>query len=139
MMISLLVRDYMQQQPLIFHPQQSLAQVVQQLLEHQQLGGPVCDDEGHLLGWISEKDCLAHLLDETYHCELVSLACDIMHKNVLSVSPDMSVLTLAEMAIGDKPKMYPVVAENRLVGMITRREMLIAFAKQLDECFIPHR
>lgn len=137
-MKSLIVQDYMLKQPLYFTPKQTLAQAVQLLVDTHQIGGPVCDDDHHVIGWLSEKDCLAKLLDETYHCESISHVKDVMHSEALAIEPDMSVLTLAEMAKGNKPKMYPVVEKGKLIGVITRREMLVALGVQLDECFSKH-
>ncbi|CRZ96694.1 inosine monophosphate dehydrogenase-like protein [Vibrio cholerae] len=34
-----------------------------------------------------------------------------------------------------KPKMYPVVSDGKLVGVITRRDVLRALSKTLTNCF----
>ncbi|CAG9296691.1 CBS domain-containing protein [Celerinatantimonas diazotrophica] len=135
-MESILVRDYMLPQPVIFHPQQPLTEVVNELMQHNQIGGPVCDAQLHVVGWISEQDCVHRLLDDTYHCESVSLVDDVMRKDVLTVDPQMSIVELAQMITGQKPKMYPVVEQDKLIGIITRREVLKAISAQLDSCFV---
>ncbi|MFM2484080.1 CBS domain-containing protein [Celerinatantimonas yamalensis] len=134
--MSLLVRDYLLEQSIIFHPQQSLAQVVELLVKNQQIGAPVCDDQSHLLGWVSEQDCLSKILKDAYHCESISLVDDVMRTDVLTVEPTMSVIELAQMMCDHKPKMYPVVENGQLIGMITRREVLHAMSDQLASCFV---
>ncbi|MFM2476729.1 CBS domain-containing protein [Celerinatantimonas sp. MCCC 1A17872] len=134
-MESILVRDYMLPQPVIFHPHQPLTEVVHELMRHNQIGGPVCDEQLHVVGWISEQDCVRRLLDDTYHCESVSLVDDVMREDVLTVDPQMSIVELAQMITGQKPKMYPVVEQGKLLGIITRREVLKAISAQLDSCF----
>jgi CBS domain-containing protein len=34
-----------------------------------------------------------------------------------------------------KPKVYPVIDSGRLVGIITRRDVLKAIGKNIDDCF----
>ena len=42
-----------------------------------------------------------------------------MRKEVLAVGPDTSILDLAEMMMGQKPKIYPVVEEGACSGSST--------------------
>ncbi len=62
------------------------------------------DGRGHLVGWVSEQDCIAVMLKEAYHCEQVAQVRDVMRKEVLAVGPDTSILELAEMMMGQKPR-----------------------------------
>ncbi|POB65950.1 hypothetical protein CRN59_33735, partial [Vibrio vulnificus] len=48
---------------------------------------------------------------------------------------DMSIIELADMMKVGKPKMYPVVDNKKLVGVITRRDVLKAIGQSLDDCF----
>lgn len=134
-MESLKVKDYMLTHPITFSLGQPVAKVVQGLLEHRQMGAPVVDEQKRIVGWISEQDCLAKLIEATYHCELVSIVDDVMRKDVLTVDPEESVLELAQSMLQTKPKMYPVAQDGKLIGVITRREMLLALEKHLDACY----
>lgn len=134
-MESLRVRQYMIAQPIVFHPHQPLAQVAKELVEKEQIGAPVCDEHHHVVGWISEQDCLGKMLEDTYYRESITLIDDVMRTDVLSIDPEMSIFELAQMVLGPKPKMYPVVEEGRLIGIITRREILRAINHQLEACF----
>ena len=60
---------------------------------------------------------------------------DCMHPDVISVGPDTSIIELADMMQVGKPKVYPVIDNGKLVGIITRRDVLRAVAKNLDDCF----
>ncbi|MFA0520661.1 CBS domain-containing protein, partial [Vibrio sp. 10N.222.55.E8] len=44
-------------------------------------------------------------------------------------------IELADMMQVGKPKAYPVIDNKKLVGMITRTDVLKAIGKNLDECF----
>jgi CBS domain-containing protein len=60
-----------------------------------------------------------------------------MHQDVLSVSPEMSIIELADMMKVGKPKVYPVVDDKgKLVGIITRSDVLRALGVTLNECFM---
>ncbi len=134
-MESVKVRDYMERHPVVLTADMALSNAVEALLAHKQSGAPVVDDEGRLIGFASEKDCLSLMLKSSYHCDLTAKVGEVMRTDVLVVSPDHSVLELAESMLGDKPKIYPVVDEGRLVGMINRTLVLKAVATHLKVCF----
>ncbi len=71
------------------------------------------------------------MLKEAYHCEQVAQVRDVMRKEVLAVGPDTSILELAEMMMGQKPKIYPVVEEGHLLGVISRHDVMQAIHTQL--------
>ncbi len=135
-MNSLKVADYMQLQPVKLTPDMPVATAVDQLLKHKHIGAPVVDSEACLIGWVSEQDCLASLLESSYYCEQVALVRDIMHVDVLSVKPDDTIIELAQQMLLPKPKSYPVIDEKGvLVGIITRRNVLTAMDKQQQSCY----
>lgn len=138
-MESLKARDYMQSRPITFSADMMVQSAVEKFVNSHQLGGPVVDGQGHLVGWISEQDCIAVLLREAYHCEQVAQVKDVMRTEVLTVGPDTSILTLAEMMMGQKPKIYPVVEAGRLLGVINRHNVIQAIHAQLTTCFVHSR
>jgi len=96
-----------------------------ELIKNESLGTVVLDDSGKLLGWISEQECLKVTIQVAYHNQRVASVEDIMAKEVLTVSPDQTILSIAEQMITDKPKNYPVVDEaGKVVGIVTRRQVL---------------
>ncbi|BCE02421.1 CBS domain-containing protein [Marinicellulosiphila megalodicopiae] len=96
-----------------------------ELIKSEALGGVVLDDDGKLQGWISEQDCLQVIIQVAYHNQRVAGVSDIMKTDVLSVSPDQTILSIAEKMSGPQPKNYPVVDQNgNVVGIVTRREVI---------------
>ena len=96
-----------------------------ELIRKEALGGPVVDAERKLLGWISEQECLQVTTQVAYHNQRVATVKDIMRDDVLTVSCEQTVLSLAEKMMGNLPKNYPVVDESgKLVGVVTRRRVL---------------
>ncbi|WP_282176782.1 CBS domain-containing protein [Vibrio nereis] len=135
-MESLKVKDYMTLQAVTFTPDMSLSAALQKVLNSRYLGGPVINDKKEVIGFLSGQDLLEKLIKVSYYCQDTHIVKDCMHPDVLSVSPDTSIIALAEMMTKDKPKVYPVVdANNKLLGIITRQNVLLAIAKNIDECF----
>lgn len=125
-MESLKAKDYMQTRPITFGADMMVQSAVAKFLNSHQLGGPVVDALGHLVGWVSEQDCIAVMLKEAYYDEPMAQVRDVMRKEVLAVGPDTSILALAEMMMGQKPKIYPVVEDGRLLGVISRHNVMQA-------------
>ena len=135
-MESLKVKDYMNVRPVTFSKEMSLSIALDKMLTSKQIGGPVVDEFKHVVGFLSEQDMLHKLLKVGYHCQDTHTVEECMHDDVLSVSPEMSIIELADMMKIGKPKMYPVVDDKeKLVGVITRRDVLRAIGKSLNECF----
>ncbi|BES69303.1 CBS domain-containing protein [Marinobacter nanhaiticus D15-8W] len=107
-----------------------LTRVVEALLTNHVTGLPVVDDKRHVLGFVSEQDCIHALLVSSYHSEGEPVVDDVMFKSPLTISPEEAIVDLAQRLGRDKPKVYPVVEGGRLVGIVTRTAILAALAKQ---------
>jgi predicted transcriptional regulator len=106
-----------------------LTKVVKTLLHNHVTGLPVVDDHRKVIGFISEQDCIHALLVSNYHHEGDPLVDDVMFRNPVTISPEMSVVDLAQNLGAGKPKVYPVVDHNRLIGIVTRTAILSELAK----------
>ena len=134
-MNELQVSYYMTGKSISFKKNMTVQQAVEKLLRSEYIGGPVLDDAGHVIGWLSERDCLDKMLAASYYCELVALVEDIMHKPSITVKADHSIVDLAQQMLKTKPKIYPVVDDdNKFIGLISRKGVLAAMNKQLETC-----
>ncbi len=106
-----------------------LTKVVKTLLSNHVTGLPVVDDHRHVLGFVSEQDCIHALLVSSYHCEGDPIVDDVMFRNPVTVSPEMSVVDLAQNLGAGKPKVYPVVDHDKLVGIVTRSGILAELSR----------
>ncbi|ELV8715657.1 CBS domain-containing protein [Vibrio vulnificus] len=134
-MNSLKVKDYMTLQAVTFTVDMSLSAALNKVMKSVVMGGPVINEKEEVIGFLSEQDLLDKLVKASYHCQDSYTVGECMHSDVLSVSSDMSIIELADMMKVGKPKMYPVVDNKKLVGMITRRDVLKAIGQSLDDCF----
>ena len=122
------VGDYMVRALTTVKPDDDIYDAITTLIKKQISGTPVVDDQGRLIGMLSEKDCLTILSRRAYHQHASGKVSEYMTKNVHSISPEMPLVDLAEkMAAADFPfRRIPVVKDGRLVGQISRRDLLIA-------------
>ncbi|BBI51802.1 CBS domain-containing protein [Vreelandella olivaria] len=120
------VRDIMSRDCYRVSPNASVTTLAKGLALHRLPGAPVVDDSDRLIGFISEQDVMGRVLDSIYHDDEAPLVKEMMRHEVLSVSPNKSITDLAQEMLGPKPKIYPVVEQQRLIGIVTRRDILIA-------------
>ncbi|ALO35141.1 hypothetical protein CMT41_10725 [Colwellia sp. MT41] len=126
-MKSIRIEDYMNKHPVTFTIDMSVAEASEKLIDSPQNGGPVLDVYQRVIGFLSEQECLIHLLEDTYLSEPHATVADMMRTDVLTVGCENSVVDLAQQMTKNKPKLYPVVDENkRLLGIITRSDILKA-------------
>lgn len=121
-----IVRDIMSRDCYRVSPETSVTTLSQGLALHRLPGAPVVDGADRLIGFISEQDVLGQVLDSVYNDGEAPLVKELMRNEVLSVPPTKSITDLAQEMLGPKPKIYPVVEQNRLIGTVTRRDILIA-------------
>lgn len=136
-MSSILVKDYMQANVQAIASSASVRDVVEHLLKWNVTGAPVVDEQRRVVGFVSEQDCIKDMLNSAFYAEDSASVSRIMRRDVLSVSPDTSILEIAETMLGNKPKNYPVVEHGKLVGLINRRHILQALTSHNGSYFSP--
>ncbi|MBA56155.1 MAG: CBS domain-containing protein [Pseudomonadales bacterium] len=131
---STVVRDCMSRKVVSFDIKDDVGDVVAVLLEHKITGAPVLDENKNVIGFISEQDCIKEMLNTAFYCDLTANAGDVMKTEVLTVDPDMGISELADQLTTNKPKVYPVVEEGKLVGIISRSDVLQALYDASVRC-----
>lgn len=120
------VKDYMARTLVTFKPDTAVLDAVHILVKNRIAGAPVVDDEGNLIGMLSELDCMKVALQAGYHGDYGGPVSDYMSKGVETVNMDMSIIDLAQVFIDTSYRRFPVTDDNRLVGQISRRDVLRA-------------
>ncbi len=124
-----IVSDYMSGKLVTFSPTTGVLDAIQELVEHRIAGAPVVDDHGNLVGMLSEFDCMQVVLSAGYHGEPGGPISDLMVSDVKTVDAGMSIVDLAELFIATRYRRFPVLKDNRLVGQISRRDVLRALGE----------
>lgn len=120
------MRDHMTTDLVTFRPEQRIHDAIARLLERGISGAPVVDDAGRLVGVLSNKDCLRLAFEASYHQDWGGLVSDAMSSPVETVAPDQDIVQVADLFLHGSYRRYPVVEDGRLVGLVTRADVLRA-------------
>jgi CBS domain-containing protein len=122
----MLVKDHMVTNVITLDPDMEILRATQLLIRHDISGAPVLDNHGRLIGMLTERDCMRVALHADYHGSPGGQVRDYMSTAPVAVNPDDTILQLADMFINGKYRRYPVLDGGRLVGVISRREVMRA-------------
>ena len=131
----LTVRDLMTERPRTTGPDLPLREAARELLDAGLAALPVVDEDGRLLGLLSERELMRHLLSTEIlagpsgrHAGPAAQARrtvrDVMTRQVLCVAPEQSVAEVAALMTNKDVERLPVVREGRLVGFLTRGDIV---------------
>jgi CBS domain-containing protein len=124
--MQLRVRDYMTSSVVTVAPAVEITQVVQMLIAHDISGVLVVDEDGTLVGILTERDCIAVATTAGYEDEWGGAVENYMSAPVETVSPDENLVDVAVRMTNSPYRRFPVVDKGQLVGQIGRRDVLRA-------------
>jgi CBS domain-containing protein len=152
--IDVAVRDVMQQDPITVAPALTLAALVDLFVKERLAAVPVVDENGKVLGMVTEGDLilqevegdfeLPHFVpfldgaiflqssdrwDRQMRKAFAATAADIMTRDVRTVTPDSSIHEAAKKMANHDVSRLPVVDDGRLLGLISRSDIVRALAK----------
>jgi CBS domain-containing protein len=130
-----------------------LPEAAQLMLQYRISGLPVVDPAGHLVGIITEGDFLRHLESDASrqrprwlefllspgrvadeyartHGRRVE---DVMTRQVTTVNEETSVEEIARLMERYRIKRVPVIRDDKIVGIVSRANLLRGFARQPDQ------
>ncbi len=120
------VRDYMTGKLVTVQPDTDIMDAVRALVDNRIAGAPVVDNHGELVGMLSEFDCLDVVVESGYHEHPGGPVSERMTSKVQTVDADTSIFDLSRMFIESGFRRYPVLEGNRLVGQISRKDLMRA-------------
>lgn len=113
-------------------PDSSVQEAIELLLLQEISGLPVTDNEGHLIGIVTEFALLAIAYDAKVTQDTVS---QHMTSEVLTIEADDPISKVADLCIAHRVRRVPVMEHGRLVGLIARRDVLKAmYEAQVPIC-----
>jgi CBS domain-containing protein len=118
------VRDYMDKTVPTLTPDIGILEAVDFLLKNHVTGAPVLDPQGNVIGILTEKDCLRLLSTGMEADKPRGTVKDYMTTEVASVPSHMNVYFLAGMFLKANYRRLPVIDDGKLVGAITRFDVL---------------
>ena len=122
------VTHYMATKLITFTPETDIREAIRVILKNKISGAPVLNQRGELVGMLSEKDCIRVVLTGPFNRQPggTGVVGDFMSTAVKTVPSTMSILDVAYEFANAPYRRFPVVDGNRLVGQISRRDVLRA-------------
>ena len=126
------VKNYMAYNIVTFTPETNVLAAIRTLIEHKISGAPVVNETGWIVGIISEYDCLKPNLEASYHNDMGNLVKDIMSLTIRTIDANASLTQAAELFIKYGVRRLPVVENRKLIGQISRRDILRAINESVE-------
>ena len=126
------VKNYMATKLITFSPEDDIRMAMTSIVKNQISGAPVVDGTGRLVGIISEKDCISTILDDQYN-QMPSGSGNVgeyMSTDVKTMKSSMTVMQIAMEFAHSSYRRFPVVENGKLVGQISRRDVLKAILQK---------
>lgn len=140
------VKDLMSRDVVTVSPGATVKHAAELLVEHKVSGLPVVDTDGRVLGVISERDLLFKAQGELEGQDWLrwltdplavtdrrkraaKLVGEAMTSPVETVGPNQPVAWAARLMLGSGIKRLPVLEQGRLVGIVTRADLMRALAR----------
>ncbi|MCA8992942.1 MAG: CBS domain-containing protein [Planctomycetaceae bacterium] len=124
--------DIMTTRVITLTPDQDLFEAIGLLTQHQISGAPVVDRAGRYLGVFTERTSIQLLLNAVVHHTPTNTIEKWVDSEALTVSPDTDLLTIAQMLKESSYRRLPVLKNNKVVGLISRRDVLRAAHKLME-------
>lgn len=109
-----------------FQPKTDIFFAIETLINRAISGAPVVDEKGNLVGVISEKDCLKVLMEMGMHELPAGQVEEFMTKEVATIEKDKTIMDAVWLFRNSSYRRFPVVDGKKLIGLITRRDVLRA-------------
>lgn len=150
----MLARDIMTREVITIRKDTTIEEIARLLVENNISGAPVVDEENRVIGMVTQTDLLYKDIEprfpavvellggliflkgvKQYNEELKKLVAtkaeDIMTKDMVTISEDTTVEEIAKIMVGKKINRIPVVTDGKLVGIVTRADMVRFLAQSL--------
>jgi len=122
----LTARDVMATSLVTLHPDTPIGEAIGTLLKNSISGAPVVEG-GALVGILSEHDCLRVFASGGFYAEMGSEAGAVRNYMTAprrTVRPEEDLYALAHQFLHERVRRFPVVAGDRLLGQVSRRDVL---------------
>jgi acetoin utilization protein AcuB len=135
----MLVRERMSKHPLTVKPDAPVDATLKRMRDEKVRRFPVVDEDGNLVGMVSEKDLLyaapspatsLSVYEMHYLYSRIKVA-EVMQRNVISVPDDAPIEEAARIMVDHKIGGLPVMRNGELVGIITETDIFKAFMEML--------
>lgn len=105
-------------------PDMPIRRAVAHLVDSRAAAAAVTDDDGRLLGILTQKDCFKPALHASYYREWEGCVADRMSSPVVSVDVQDEVMGVAEMFLSYPHRVFPACENSVYAGLVDRSDVL---------------
>ena len=127
------IKEFMAKDLITFQLDTPIETAMESFLTNKISGAPVLDKQGKLVGVLSEKDCMRTLFEATYYNNLGGFVNEYMSTDLKTINIHDTLSNVADQFIKSRFRRFPVVEGEKLVGQISRRDVLRAIVKLSNE------
>ena len=127
------IKEFMAKQLITFQSDTPIETAMESFLENKISGAPVLDNQGNLVGVLSEKDCMKTLFESSYYNNLGGFVKEYMSTDLKTINIHDTLSNVADEFIKSRLRRFPVMEGDKLVGQISRRDILRAIVKLSNE------
>jgi CBS domain-containing protein len=128
----MLVRDLMTTDVVAVGPGASIRDAARLMFRYRVSGVPVVDMDDHVLGIITEGDFLSMEIERLETGAVPTEVRAVMSKSVKTIPPEMDVTGAARFMQAQDVKRLVVATDGRMVGIISRFDIVSAFTRPDD-------
>ena len=125
-------REFMTTSLVTIRPDMDIYEAIDILLKSNISGAPVVNEAGCLKGVLSEKDCLRLFAVGAFDQLPGGNVERYMSSEVKTVGPEYDLFTVADIFIKNQFRRLPVVENGKIIGQVSRRDVLIGSKKILE-------
>ena len=119
------VKEVMTRNVITFREDTPVEEIASILSSKHITGAPVVANEGHVVGIVSETDVFS---------KKGKTAREIMSPRVISVTEETGIDEAARLLIGERIRRVPVIRGGKMVGLLSRSDVLDFFARTRWTC-----
>ena len=124
-------REFMTTRLTTLRPDMDVFQAIEVLLKNKISGAPVVDQDRNLLGVFSEASSMKVLIDAAYEGLPTNQVQAFMDWEPVTIKPDTQLFSIIQSMINNNRRRLPVLDGTRLVGQISRRDIMRQASKIL--------
>lgn len=98
---------------------------------------PVIDDRAGLVGILTQKDCFRPMLNASYYQQWSGSVADYMSGGVRTLPDDLDLVSAAEEFLTRSHRVYPVMRDSEVVGVLHRSDLLAAILAMSEPGLAP--
>ncbi|MDA7430960.1 CBS domain-containing protein [Primorskyibacter aestuariivivens] len=118
------VRTLMRTDIATLSPETPIRRAAAVLVDGKTPAAPVLGDDGELIGILTQKDCFRSAVHASYHHEWTGKVADHMSRTVITINGGDELIRAAEMFLDHPHRVFPVVDDSRVVGLLHRSHVL---------------